>query len=72
MFEPSVPYFQEQNDVSKKIGRTIMNMTRATILESNIDDDLWPELVLVMTYIKNSRLMQALENISPHKAHFYK
>lgn len=42
------------------------------ILESNIDDNLWPELVLAMTYIKNNWPTRALQNISPHKAHFYK
>ncbi len=70
-FEPSAPYSQEQNGVSERMGRTIMDMTRATILEGNIDDDLWPELVLAMTYIKNSRPTRALENISPHEAHFH-
>ena len=44
-------------------------MTRATILEGNIDDDFWPELVLTMTYIKNSRITKALpQNLSPYKA----
>ena len=70
-FEPSAPYSQEQNDVSERMGRTIMDMTRATILEGNIDDDLWPELVLAMTYIKNSRPTKALDNLSPHEAHFH-
>ena len=54
-FEPSIPYSQEQNGMSERMGRTIMDMTRVTILEANIDDKLWPELVLVMTYIKNNR-----------------
>lgn len=71
-FEPSAPYSQEQNGVSERMGRTIMDMTRATILEGNIDDDLWPELVLAMTYIKNSRPTRALENISPYEAQFHK
>lgn len=31
-----------------------MDMTRATILEGNIDNELWPELVLVITYVKNN------------------
>ena len=44
-----------------------MDMTRAIILEGNIDNELWPELVLAMTYIKNSRLTKALQNLSPHK-----
>ena len=45
-----------------------MDMTRATILEGNIDDDLWPELVLAMTYVKNSRPTKALQNLSPYEA----
>lgn len=54
------------------MGKTLMDMIRATILEGNIDDELWPELVLAMTYIKNSRPTRALaNNLSPHKAHFY-
>ncbi len=69
VFEPSAPYSQEQNGVSERIERTSMDMTRATILEGNIDDDLWPELVLAMTYIKNNRPTRTLQgNISPHKA----
>ena len=68
VFEPSAQYSQEQNGVPERMGRTIMDMTRATILERNIDDDLWPELVLTMTYIKNNRPTRALQgNISPHE-----
>lgn len=41
MFKFSAPYFQEQNKVFEKIRRTIIDMTRATILlKSNIDNDL--------------------------------
>ncbi len=71
MFEPSAPYSQEQNGVSERIRRTIMDMTRAMILKGNIDNDLWPELVFAMTYIKNNWPTQAFKNISPHKAHLH-
>lgn len=47
-------------------------MTKVTILKGNINDDLWPELVLAMTYIKNSWPMQALKDSSPHEAYFHK
>lgn len=71
-FEPSAPYSQKQNGVSERMGRAIMDMTRATILEGNIDDELWPKLVLAMIYNKNNRPTRALaHNISPHKAHFH-
>ena len=69
VFEPLAPYFQEQNGVSERIGRTIMDMTRATILEGNIDDELWPEIVLAMTYIKNNCPTKALpSNATPYEA----
>ncbi len=68
IFEPSAPYSQEQNGVSERIGKTIMDITRATIFEGNIDDDLWPELVLAMTYVKNSQPTKALQNLSPYEA----
>lgn len=68
-FEPSAPYSQEQNGVSERTGRTIMDITRATILESNIDDNLWPELILAMTYIKNNRPTKALQNLSLYESY---
>ena len=46
-------------------------MTRATILERNINDDLWPELVLAMTYVKNNWLTRAVQKFSPHKAYIH-
>ena len=72
-FESLVPYLQEQNGISEKMGRTLIDITRATILEVNINDELWPELILAMTYIKNSRPTRALaNNLNFHKTHFHK
>lgn len=71
-FEPSAPYSQEQNGVSERTRRTIMDMTRATIHEGNIDDDLWPEIILAMTQVKNVRPTSALEGGNPHQALFDK
>lgn len=54
------------------IGKTLLNITRATILKRNIKDELCLKLVLPMTYIKNSHPTKALVNdLNPHKAHFY-
>ena len=50
------------------MGKTIMNMTKAMIFEGNINNDFWLELVLAMTYIKNSGPSKALQNLSPYKA----
>lgn len=43
-----------------------MEMVRATILEGDMDNTLWPEVVLAMTHLKNLWPTQALEGaISP-------
>ncbi len=44
-------------------------MTRVTILKRNIDDELWSEIILAMTYVKNNRPTKALpSNTTLHKA----
>ena len=40
--------------------RTIINIIRATILDKNINNELWSELVLAMTYVNNSRPRKVL------------
>lgn len=67
-FEPSAPYSQEQNGVSERMGRTIMDMTRCTIIQGDIPDDLWPEVVLAMVEVKNLRPTNALNGKSPSEA----
>lgn len=47
-------------------------MTRTTILEGNIDNNLWTELVFAMTYIKNNRLIRVFQDLSPYKSYIYK
>lgn len=49
------------------MGRTIMDMTRATIIGGNIPDDLWPEIVLAMVHVKNFRPTSTLEGGTPHE-----
>lgn len=61
VFKPSIPYFQEENEVYECTGCTIMKIIRATILERGMNNTFWPEVFLVMTHIKNLRLKQALE-----------
>lgn len=49
-----------------------MDMAHATILDGNIDDDLWPEIILAMTHVKNVRPTSSLEDKNPHEVHFNK
>lgn len=53
-FEPSAPYIKTKI-ASRNEWCKPMDMTRATIFEGSIDDDFWPEIILLMTYIKKNR-----------------
>ena len=59
-YEPSAPYSQEQNGVSERTGRTILDMTRSAIIGGDIPDYLWPEIALAMVHVKNIRPTSAL------------
>ena len=47
-------------------------MTRAIILDGNINDNLWPKLVFAITCIKNCHPTKTFNDLSPYKVHFYK
>lgn len=47
-------------------------MTRATILERNIDDNPWLKLVFAMTYVKNNQLTRAVQNLSLYEVYTHK
>lgn len=53
MFEWFALYSQKWNGVSEQKGRIIINMIRTTILRGNLDNKLWIEIILVITYTKN-------------------
>lgn len=68
-FKPFIPYSQKQNRMSEQMERTILDITRATNLKEKIDNELWPELVLAIIYVKNNRSTRALQNVSPYEIH---
>lgn len=66
-FKPSCLNSQEQNGVSEQMGWTIIDMARATIIEGNIPDNLWPKVVLAMVHVKNLRPTSVLDGKTPHE-----
>ena len=66
-FEPSAPYSQEQNGISERKSRTLMERVRTTIIGGNIPDNLWPEVLLAITHISNLLLTSSLNDLSPYE-----
>lgn len=42
------------------------------IYDGNINDDLWPKLILAMIHVKNGRSTSSLKDKNPHKVNFNK
>lgn len=48
-----------------------MDMTRATFLENDINDDLEPELILTMIYLQNNWPIRAIHDLTPYKLYIH-
>jgi hypothetical protein len=65
----SAPYTPEQNGVSERFNRTIMNKVRAMLILSGAPKSLWGEAVQTATYIYNRTPNSSLQGyISPYEA----
>lgn len=49
-----------------------MDITHATIFDGNIDNNLWPEIILAITQVKNVRINSSFEDKNPYKVYFNK
>jgi len=51
--KPAVPYTPEQNGVAERINRTIIEKSKAMLIDSRLPRNLWPEVVQTAVYIHN-------------------
>jgi hypothetical protein len=64
----SAPYTPEQNGISERFNRTIINKVRAILISSGLPKSLWGEAVLAATYIYNRTPNSSLPGyISPYE-----
>ena len=70
--ETTAPYSPEQNGVSERANRTILERTKAILAESQLPKGLWMEIATTVVYLKNRSPTTALEGITPFEAWFGK
>lgn len=69
----TVPYTPQQNGVSERINRTLLDKARTMLHESNPPKELWGEAVYAATYLTNRSPTNALlEHKTPYEMWFGK
>ena len=63
--KPSAPYSPQQNGVSERMNRTILQLERAMRLEKRLPESLWGEAVLHAVWIRNRSPTKALQDKTP-------
>lgn len=67
-YEPSAPYTQNQNGVSERMNRTIMEKARTMLLEAHLPESFWAEAVNTAVYLHNRSPTRSLDGKTPYEA----
>ena len=62
--EPSAPYTQNQNGVSERMNRTIMEKARKMLLEARLPESFWAEAVNTAVYLHDRSPTRSLDNMT--------
>jgi len=66
-FKPSPPYTQHKNGVSELMIRTLVTKARAMLLDSQLPDKLWAEVINTAAYLHDRSPSQPLGNKTPYE-----
>ncbi|MCH92472.1 retrovirus-related pol polyprotein from transposon tnt 1-94 [Trifolium medium] len=61
-------YTPQQNGVSERKNRTIMNMVRCMLSDKNVPKKFWPENVKWAVYVLNRSPTMSVKNVTPEEA----
>ena len=68
VIETTAPYSPSQHGTAERMNRTLLELTRAMLIEKNLPPSLWAEAVTHATYIRNRSPTQALGDRTPFEA----
>lgn len=66
--ELTIPKTPEQNGVAERLNRTLVETTRAMLLDAKLPHQFWAEAVSTATYLRNRSPTSAVEGATPHQA----
>ncbi len=65
--ELTIPKTPEQNGAAERLNRTLVETTRAMLLDAKLSQKFWAEAVSTATYMRNRSPTTALQNSTPHE-----
>lgn len=65
--ETTVPYTPEQNGVSERMNRTIIEKARSILQDSGLNKKFWGEAVMTAIYVKNRSPTAAIPEATPEE-----
>ena len=69
-YEPAAPYTQNQNGVSERKIRTVVERARTMLLEARLPERFWADAVATAVYILNRSPTKGLTGKTPFEAWF--
>ena len=66
--ELTIPKTPEQNGVAERLNRTLVETTRAMLLDANLPHKFWAEAVSTAVYLRNRSPSSAVVGTTPHQA----
>ena len=66
--ELTIPKTPEQNGVAERLNRTLVETTRAMLLDAKLPHMFWAEAISTATYLRNRSPTSAVEGTTPHQA----
>ena len=66
--ELTIPKTPEQNGVAERLNRTLVETTRAMLLDAKLPHMFWAEAISTAAYLRNRSPTSAVEGTTPHQA----
>ena len=68
LHERTVPKTPQQNGVAERLNRTLVEMVRTMLIESNLDQRFWGEAISTAVYLRNRSPTKAVTGMTPFEA----
>ena len=68
--ELTIPKTPEQNGAAERLNRTLVEATRAMLLDAKLPKSFWAEAISTAVYLRNRSTTSTVKGMTPHQAWF--